>query len=187
MRCGRYARRTNIMIEQNEFSRAIKLDMLGSGGVSHEIAANEAERAALCVRFNLLSLDRLTAVISLAKNDKGIKATGLLQADLTQACTATGEAVPGHMEEAVELLFVPEPTEDGEVELDEEECESMFHDGKVVDIGEAAAQTLALALNPYPRSKNADKKLRDAGVKSEEEEKIASGPFAALAALKNKT
>jgi uncharacterized metal-binding protein YceD (DUF177 family) len=174
------------MTQINEFCRTVKLDMLGSGDVSHEISANETERAALCVRFGLLSLGRLTATMALAKTERGIKTTGALQADVTQACTATGEAVPDHINEAIELLFVPEPAEDGEVELDEEECDSMFHDGKVVDIGEAAAQTLGLALNPYPRSKNADQKLREAGVKTEDEEKVASGPFAALAALKDK-
>jgi uncharacterized metal-binding protein YceD (DUF177 family) len=175
------------MTSPNEFSRVVKLDMLGSGDVRHEISADEAERAALCERFGLLSLDRLTATLSLTKSEKGIKATGSLIADLTQACTATGEAVADHIDEAIELLFVPEPAEDGEVELDEEECESMFHDGKVVDIGEAAAQTMGLALNPYPRSPNADQTLRAAGVKSEEEEKVASGPFAALAALKDRS
>ena len=43
-----------------------------------------------------------------------------------------------------------------------------------------AADTLALSLDPYPRSPNAEAALKDAGVLSEEE----ASPFAALAALK---
>ncbi len=175
------------MEHTNEFSRTVKLDMLGGGGVAHDISANEAERAALCGRFDLLALNTLSAVITLSKNARGIKATGRLQAQVTQACTATGEPVDDQLNEAIDLLFVEPPMENGEAELDEEECESMFHDGKLVDIGEAAAQTMGLALNPYPRCKNAEKRLRAAGVKSEEEQLIASGPFAGLAALKAKT
>jgi hypothetical protein len=56
----------------------------------------------------------------------------------------------------------------------------VFHDGAAIDIGEAIAQTLALALDPYPRAPDAEAALKEAGVKSEAE----AGPFAALAALK---
>ena len=53
-----------------------------------------------------------------------------------------------------------------------------------IDLGEAAAETLLLALDPYPRAPNADAVLREAGVKPEGEEEREPGPFAALAALK---
>jgi len=43
------------------------------------------------------------------------------------------------------------------------------------------ADTLALALDPFPRGPNADVALKAAGVLSEEQ----AGPFAALAALKS--
>jgi hypothetical protein len=49
------------------------------------------------------------------------------------------------------------------------------------------AQSLALALDPYPRSARAEEALRQAGVKDEEEAAAGdSSPFAALAALKDK-
>ena len=180
------------MNEPNEFSRPVKLDAIGTGKIVHDIAANEDECRALAARFDLLSLDSLTAAISLAKTAKGIEAKGQVKAQLTQACTVTGEPVPSDINETLSLLFIAAPDGhnidvDEEIELDEEECESMFHDGKTVDIGEAAAQTMGLALNPYPRGKSADEKLRAAGVKTEDEEKAASGPFAALAALKGKS
>jgi len=56
----------------------------------------------------------------------------------------------------------------------------VFHDGAAIDLGGAIADTLALALDPYPRSAAAETALREAGVLSEEE----AGPFAALAQLK---
>jgi uncharacterized metal-binding protein YceD (DUF177 family) len=173
-------------MDENEFSVVIRMDDIGAGASQHKIAANEAERAALAQRFDLVRLDELTADIALAKTAKGVAATGTVSAKLVQACTATGEDVPSAICEPIDLLFIAEPAEDGEVELEPEECDTMFHDGRGVDIGEAAAQTMGLSLNPYPRSKGAETALRKAGVKNEEEEKIASGPFAALAALKGK-
>jgi uncharacterized metal-binding protein YceD (DUF177 family) len=170
----------------NEFSVIIRMDDIGAGASSYTIAANEAERAALAQRFDLVRLDELTAEITLAKRADGIAAKGILRAMLAQACTATGTDVPTNINEPIDILFIPEPNKDGEVELASEECDTMFHDGRGVDIGEASAQTMGLALNPYPRSKGAESALRRAGVKNEEEEKIAAGPFAALAALKNK-
>jgi uncharacterized metal-binding protein YceD (DUF177 family) len=56
----------------------------------------------------------------------------------------------------------------------------VFHDGAVIDLGTAVADTLALSLDPYPRSATADAALKEAGVLSESE----ASPFAVLAKLK---
>lgn len=174
------------MTTANEFGRLIKLDALGGGDVYHEISANAEELAALAVRFDLLALERLTASIALQKNDRGIAARGRVRADVVQACAATGDPVPGHIDQPIAIIFLPAPQDDvgGETELDEDMCDSMFHDGKSVDIGEAAAQTMGLALDPYPRSKNAAAALRAAGVIGDDEVAAAAGPFAALAGLR---
>ena len=52
----------------------------------------------------------------------------------------------------------------------------------MIDLGEAAAETVALALDPFPRSPRAADVLRDAGVISEEEAK-PKGALAGLGAL----
>ena len=57
---------------------------------------------------------------------------------------------------------------------------TVFYTGGAIDLGEAAAETLALVLDPFPRSPGAQAALREAGVLNEEE----AGPFAALAKLK---
>ncbi len=49
-----------------------------------------------------------------------------------------------------------------------------------IDLGSAIADTLALSIDPYPRSASAEAALKEAGVLSEEQ----ASPFAALAALK---
>ena len=114
-----------------------------------------------------------------------MRVTGRLKAALAQNCVATGEPVPGHIDEPFDLSFMPEPTSRGgvdEIELGEDDLDTVFHDGSAIDLGGAIADTLALALDPYPRSAGADAALKEVGVMSEEE----ASPFAALAALKSK-
>src|SRR6185295_1154534 len=110
---------------------------------------------------------------------------GRLKASLDQSCVATGEPVPAHIDESFDLRFVPEPKGQGavdEIELGGDDLDTIFHDGSAIDLGGAIADTLALSLDPYPRSASADTALKEAGVLTEEE----ASPFAALAALKSK-
>lgn len=167
-----------------EFSRPFRLDELGSAPRGVTIEADAAERAALAKRFGLLSIDRLSADAQLTRDGDVVRADGTLAADVVQACVASGEPVPAAIAEGFSLRFVPAASDPGieEVELEESELDEVDYEGGAVDLGEAAAQTLALALDPFPRAPNADEKLRDAGVIGEED----AGPFAALKALKDK-
>ena len=149
-----------------------------------EVAADEAERTAVAERLRLLGLERFEAAATLHRDGEEIRASGRIRAAVIQACVASGEPVPAMIDEAFELLFRPEPVvaPDQEIELSEEDCDVVFHDGREIDLGGALADELALALDPYPRSAAAEDALKDAGVLSEEQ----AGPFAALAALKGK-
>ena len=78
---------------------------------------------------------------------------------------------------------MPEPAVDRldeEIELGAGDLDVIFHDGSTIDLGGALVDTLALSLNPYPRSAAADAALKEAGVLSEEQ----ASPFAVLASLK---
>ncbi|MHA6721954.1 YceD family protein [Sphingomonas sp. RS2018] len=171
------------MTEAYEFSRPRRLDTLGEGSVDTVVTADPAERAALAKRFALVSLDRLEARYTLRRDAAGVLATGRLEAGVTQACIATGDPVSASIDEDFAIRFLPEGDGDNveEVELDAGDLDTMFYAGSAIDLGEAAAETLALALDPYPRSKGAEEALRAAGVLSEEEAK----PKGALAGLKD--
>lgn len=164
-----------------EFSRVLRLDQIGRQGVT-TIAADENERKALARRFRLASLDRLEAEYGLTGEESVIVARGQLRATLAQACVATGDSVPETVDAPFIIRFVREEQVSGEeeTELDEDDCDTVFYAGDAIDIGEAVAETLALVMEPYPRSKDADAFLAAAGVKTEGE----AGPFAALLALK---
>jgi uncharacterized metal-binding protein YceD (DUF177 family) len=177
------------MTYQPEFSRTLRVDSLGPSPRQLSIGADEAERAALAKRFSLVGIDRLSAEASIKRNGEEVRADGSLSASVLQSCVATGVPVPAEVEEEFSLLFRPHPqglSDEEEIELSEGELDVIFYDGAAVDIGEAVAETLSLSLEPYPRSPEAEAALREAGVKSEEDQRAESSPFAALAALKDK-
>ena len=147
-----------------------------------DLVADEAECAAIAKRLDLVSIDRLEAHAAIERDGDQVRATGRIKAALEQSCVATGEPVPARVDEPFDLLFLPEPKgrPDEEVEIGAEELDVVFHDGSAIELGPAVADTLALAIDPYPRGPNADAALKAAGVLSEGE----AGPFAALAKLK---
>ena len=166
-----------------EFSRPQPLDRIGAGDKTESVDANEGERAALARRFGLISVESLSAAYKLRREGDAVRASGTLSARVTQACVVTGDPVPATVEEDFDLRFVPEPVDGGEeMEIDAGECDTIFYTGGTVDLGEAAAETLALALDPFPRSEGAAEMLKSAGVVGEDE----VTPFNAFAALKDK-
>ena len=166
-----------------EFARPQRVDTIGDEARSIAIEADAGERAALARRFGLIAIDRLTGNFTLRRDAAGIVAEGRVAAALTQACSITGDPLPATIDEPVALRFVPEDeaTQD-EIELGDHDVDVIAYDGGAIDLGEVAAETMVLALDPFPRGPNAEAVLRDAGVLSEGE----AGPFGVLAALKDK-
>ena len=148
-----------------------------------DLAADDAERAALARELGFLALHAFKAQAMLERDRGRILARGRIEASLEQACVASGEPVAETVDEAFALTFVPDPgaaASADEVELAAEELDTIFHDGATIPLGRALVDTLSLAVEPYPRGPNAAAAMKEAGVLSEEE----AGPFAALAALK---
>ncbi|KKW93679.1 MULTISPECIES: YceD family protein [Sphingobium] len=173
------------MTNSSEFSRPVRVDQLARHAQPVTITADAAEREALAKRFHLLALDRLEADYALSEENGAIFARGRVRAALAQPCVATGVPVPETVDTDFLLRFVKEGTEapeGDELELDAEDCDTIGYDGLVIDMGEAVAETVALAMTPYPRSPEADSLLREAGVLTEEQ----ASPFAALLSLKDR-
>ena len=166
----------------DRFAHHLRLDQVRDGD-RIELVADDAEREVIAARIGVAALDRLEAQATLSRNGDIIRAEGRLAASLAQSCVVTGDPVAAHIDEPFKLLFMPEPPiagpDDG-IELGEEDCDVIFHDGATIDLGSAIADTLALSLDPYPRSVGAEAALREAGVMSEEQ----ASPFAVLAKLR---
>jgi len=135
-----------------EFSRRVELARVGALESTYPISTETGERAALARRFELLSLDRLEAEIRLKRVGGGmIGLTGHFSADVVQACVVSLEPVASALEQDFTVLYgAAERGKTVMVDLETDAAEPF--DGDAIDIGEAVAQHLALALDPYPRA-----------------------------------
>jgi len=166
------------MTEASEFSRPLEISRLPRVPTAMTVEATTAECTALARRFSLLALEHLAAYLKLewiAGNLLRLEAE--LSADIVQECVVTLEPVRSHVEDRFVLLYGPAP-EAREVMLNgAEEVLEPIIDGRV-DLGEAVAQQLSLAIDPFPRAPGAIPP-------SAPGEAVAS-PFAALATWKKK-
>ena len=168
-----------------EFSRPVSLRQIDSRPVT--IEANEAERAALSRRFDIAGIERLVATLDLVRDGTKVRISGAMQATIDQICSVSGEEFRHSLEDDVALVFVPalprsSDQQEVEIELEREELDEIEYEGDAIDIGEAVAQTLALAIDPYAEGPDADAARKRAGITGDD---APSGALAeALAALK---
>lgn len=140
----------------SEFSHRIPLAKTGRP-LREYVEANAEEREGLRKRFGLLSLDRLSCIFDLKRGaDNIVLAEGHIQAQLEQACIITGEPVEEVIDEPFSLRFVPasDMPDDEDIDIEallQEDADDIPYDGRMIDLGEAAAEQLALCLAPYPR------------------------------------
>lgn len=163
-----------------EFPRPFDVRQLDHKEV--RLVADAQERARLARRFDLVRIDRLEAELVLERDGQTLNATGTLTADIVQSCAVSAEDLPVAVSEPIVLRFVPAAAghrPDEEVELDAEELDEIEFTGTSIDLGEAVAQSLALAIDPFATGPQADeaRRLLDDG---------SASPFAALEALKQK-
>lgn len=168
----------------SELTRMIKARPLPGEPVVIEASAEE--RAALAARFGLGAVESLRAEVALEQKPRAIRATGRLRAAIMQPCAISAEDFPVTIDEPLDLRFVEDnarPAAEGdEIELEADDCDEIGYSGEMFDLGEAVAQTLGLAIDPYAEGPNADAARKAAGIVAEGEQ---DGPMAAmLAALR---
>lgn len=144
------------------------------------IEADEAERSALAARFGVVAITALNAELAFELDGDAIAARGTLTADVVQMCAVSDEEFPVRIEEPLALRFVREAASvapDEEAELPGDEPDEIEFSGDSFDVGEAVAQSLGLAIDPYAEGPNADAARREAGIVAEGE---SEGPLADL-------
>lgn len=173
----------------NELARPIKLRPLP--GETIVVEADAGERMALAARFVLASVETLRAEIALEMDGKAVRASGKLRAKFMQICAISAEEFLVTVDAPLTLRFVEEAQvaahEDDpeiEIELSDDDCDEILYSGDAFDLGEAVAQSLGLAIDPYAEGPEADAARKSAGIVSEEDA-AAQGPLAeALMGLK---
>lgn len=143
-------------------------------GLPVVIEADATQRAALAEAHGLLSVETYRAELLVASwKRNGVKVSGRVEADITQACIVTLEPVEAHIDEPVEALLLPEDSKlgrqgfegGGEILLDADGPDSPeTFSGDIIDVGALAEQFFGLAIDPYPRKPGAS---LDAGDKTE--------------------
>ncbi|MEY4706300.1 MAG: hypothetical protein RJB58_23 [Pseudomonadota bacterium] len=154
------------MTDPLPLSQVYNLARLGNAGDVVEVAADEAQRAAIARWADVLWLENFAARVEirkLAPTRFGLNFT--LKADVAQACVVTLEPVPAHLEHSFsrELVFSGPPRRKAaqpksvaespaEVVLDSledegpEEIESLHY-----DLAGPLLEEFVLVLEPYPR------------------------------------
>jgi uncharacterized metal-binding protein YceD (DUF177 family) len=164
-----------------EFSRVVRLDQVGPQPFRQRIEATPDERERLSRRFDLLSLDRLTATVDLYRQSGGgIRLEAAFEADFVQSCVVTLEPVAGVISDRFLLVYGPPEMESREIASGGDEAAFEPLVGDAIDIGEAVAQELSLALPPFPRDSAASMDIEFA-------EMPGAGSFEPLASLRRPT
>ena len=138
-----------------EFSRPFQLSKLRAKGFAVVVQATPEECAALAARMELPAIQSLECRFELSREADGaaIFAHGHLLAEVTQTCVTSAEDFAAQVEEAFTIRFVPLGTENDDPDPDLPD--EIPYEGDAVDLGEAAAEQLGLALDPWPRIEGA--------------------------------
>ena len=156
-----------------ELQRPFPTARIGAGA-AFVVEAKPAECEALSKRMGVSAIHSLVCRFDLKRAEAdAVEARGLLQARVRQSCVVTLEAFDADVVESFSLRFVPEGRQSEELNLDADD--EVAYSGGVLDLGEAASEQLALALDPFPRLPGAE--LPAEGQASDE------GAFAGLGKL----
>lgn len=154
--------------------------------------ATDDERAAIAAAMELSALSGFTVEARVQREyDLGWRLEGRIRADVVQECVITLKPVESRINESFLRMFRPMSEEEeaaenmAEVSLDplgEDPPEPL---GSGIDLGAVALESLALALDPYPRAPGAvftPVQAQPPGAAPLTDEAVR--PFAALGALK---
>ena len=132
-----------------EFSRPLQTDRVPKLGSTEKIKAEAEELKALARRLKIPALHSLSAEIRATPwRGGGLKIEGHLTADLEQVSVISLEPFRETLSVPISRYFLP-PAALTTKHEDEDDADPI--DNGWIDLGEVAAEVLALDLEPYPR------------------------------------
>ena len=156
--------------------------------VDQTIVLTEAENAAIKGLLELIELEDLSFGYRLRSGYGGrVHLSGRLKADTVQTCVVSLEPIPAAIDMPLDVEFWPAALIEDLGKKPEDPSQAGVEDwpepitAGTIDLGPIVYETLATALDPYPKKTGASFQWSQAELGAEAPE---SGPFAALKQLK---
>jgi hypothetical protein len=164
---------------------SIRLDSMPRTGRDLDLTVDKPERDALAAELEIVAIDRLQVKLHAVKFRGGIRVTGRLTGIIVQQSVVTFEPITQEIGEPIDRVFLPGGEKDFAgpanaeifVDLEGEDVPDHF-EGNEADLSDLIVETLALAIDPYPRAPG--ESLDALGLPTKDEE---PSPFAALKKL----
>ena len=168
---------------------SLRIDTMPAEGRELKLLVAAKERAALAEHLGITSIERLEVHLHALRFQGGMRVTGRVQAEIVQPSVISLEPVSQSISEPIDRIFLPGGEKDYAgpagaevfVDLEGEELPDHF-EGTEADLSDLVVETLALAIDPYPRAPG--ETVEGLGVEVIED--APESPFAALEKLKNK-
>jgi hypothetical protein len=167
---------------------SIRLDSMPVAGRDVEVKPGTDERAAIATLIGVTSVDDLAVRMHAVRFRGGIRVTGRLTARVSQPSVVTMQPVAQEIAEPIDRIFLPGGEKDyagpanAEIFVDLEGDDVPDHfEGNEADLSDLIIETLALAVDLYPREPGAS--LEATGFTQDEGR---TSPFDVLKALKPK-
>ena len=142
----------------------------------YKFVASDKELKSLATRFKFLDVLSLSAELTICKSAHDCwDVVGQLRGVVVQACSSSGVPLRETVDFLIEERYVRSVDNQEEVEVHVGGTEPL--ENEAINIGELLAQSLAIAVTPWPRAPEAPE-LYTSG------EELPDHPFAGLAALK---
>ena len=158
-------------------SSTLPVELFSSGKArTFVVQPTLAEITELMSRFDFVSIENLCAEVTIRKVARDCwDVVGNLSAQVVQRCVITEGPVPELVDFTIEERYVREAEDLDGVEVELNGAEPLV--GGEIDIGEMVAQTLGIAVTPWPKSPVYAENLI-------KEKTTDEHPFAELAALR---
>lgn len=137
---------------------SIRLDSMPTQGRDLTLRVEPADRLAVADQLGITAVEKLEVKLHAVRFKGGIRVTGRLVATTVQPSVMSLEPVTQEIAEPIERVFLPGGEKayagpaDAEifVDLEGEDVPDHF-EGNEADLSDLIVETLALAIDPYPR------------------------------------
>lgn len=145
------------MTGDHSFHRPQSLAALPDAGLEVSIEAKPKERVGLATYLDVVSVEDARAALLIQRwRGQGVRVTGTVEAKVTQSCVTTLEPFKARVSCEIDRKFLPEAmlgrdADPHELVIDPEGEDPPDPLPHSLDLGELAAEELALNIDPYPR------------------------------------